>query len=237
MAIATPAQAQLEQALSIAKRSTAAAAAAQKQISDLDDAADSAVRDYQAVLQQIDNLKLFVDQQDIYLDGQKQDIDSLKNQLKSVEAVKRGMVPMMLKMAAKIEDSVNSDMPFKLKERRERLARMKASLADPNISPTEQYRQVLSVYKNEVAYGQGLASYEGAHPTKPDEKVDFLMVGRLALIYMSKDEQDLGYYDLANKEWKSMDTKHALEIRQAIRVANNEAAAEMVSAPAHGSVK
>ena len=231
LAVAMPAQAQLEQALRVAKGSTAAAAASQKKVETLDDAADTAVRDYRAVLQQIDNMKLFVDQQDIYLDGQKADIQSLHEQLSSVEAVKRGMVPMMFKMAAAIEDSVNSDMPFKLRERHARLDRMKASLADPSISPTEQYRQVLAVYKNEVAYGQGLSSYEGAHPKKPGVKVDYLMVGRLALMYMSKDEKDLGYYDMNSKSWKTMDAKRSVEVRHAMRVAKGESAAEMVSAP------
>ncbi len=237
LAVAMPAQAQLDQALRIAKGSTAAAAASQQRIDDLDDAADTAVRDYRAILQQIDNMKLFVDQQQIYLDGQKEEIKSLKKQLNSVDAVKRGMVPMMFRMAAEIEDSVNSDMPFKLRERRARLDRMKAALADPGISPTEQYRQVLSVYKNEVAYGQGLSSYEGPHPKKAGNKVDYLMVGRMALIYLSKDEKDLGYYDLATKTWKPLDKSWVERLRQAIRVAKGQGQPTMVLAPVHGVEK
>ncbi len=234
MAVAVPAQAQLEQALRIAKNSTAASAASQQRIEDADDAADSAARDYRAILQQIDNMKLFVDQQDIYLKGQAADIKSLNRQLGSVGAVKRGMVPMMLLMASKIEDSVNSDMPFKMKERQERLERMKHALADPSVTPTEQYRQVLAAFKNEVAYGQGLDSYEGPHPEKAGVKVDYLMYGRLALIYMTKDESDIGYYDMETKTWKQVDSGQVLNIRQAIRIANGEAAAQIVAAPMHG---
>ena len=235
LAVAVPAQAQLEQALRIAKSSTAASAASQQRIEQADDDAESMVRDYRAINQQIDNMKLFVDQQDIYLRGQAGDIESLNRQLGSVEAVKRGMVPMMLLMASKIEDSVNSDVPFKLRERKERLDRMKAALADPTVTPTEQYRQVLAAYKNEVAYGQGLDSYEGAHPEKSGVKVDFLMFGRLALVYMSKDEKDIGYYDLESKTWKPIDTGQALGIRKAIRIANGEAAAGIIYAPTSGA--
>lgn len=234
MAVAIPAQAQLEQALRIAKNSTAASAASQQRIESADDAADSAARDYRAVLQQIDNMKLFVDQQDIYLRGQAADIKSLNRQLGSVEAVKRGMVPMMLLMAAKIEDSVNADMPFKMLERQARLDRMKDALSDPSVTPTEQYRQVLAVFKNEVAYGQGLDSYEGPHPARAGVKVDYLMYGRLALIYMTKDEADIGYFDMETKTWKPVDTSQVLNIRQAIRIANGEAAAQIVKAPMLG---
>ncbi len=235
MAVAMPAQAQLEQALRIAQSSTAASAAAQRQVEKADDTAESASRDYRAVLQQIDNMKLFVDQQDIYLRGQAGDIEALQRQLGSVEQVKRGMVPMMLLMAAEIEHSVNTDMPFKKRERKERLARLKDTLADPSVTPTEQYRQVLAAYKNEVEYGKGMDSYEGAHPSKSGVKVDYLMFGRLSLIYMTKDETDLGYYSMAAGEWKSVDPSNALQVRQAIRIANGEAAPEIVYAPMYGA--
>ncbi|MCF6293758.1 MAG: DUF3450 domain-containing protein [Robiginitomaculum sp.] len=235
LAVAMPAQAQLEQALRVAQSSTAASAAAQRQVEQSDDTAESAARDYRAVLQQIDNMKLFVDQQDIYLRGQAGDIEALRGQLGSVEQVKRGMVPMMLLMAARIEDSVNADMPFKLRERKERLARLKETLGDPSITPTEQYRQVLAAYKNEVAYGQGMDSYEGAHPSKSGVKVDYLMFGRISLIYMTKDEKDLGYFDMADRTWKSVDSSNALQVRQAIRIANGEAAPEIVFAPVTGA--
>ncbi len=234
LAIAAPAQAQLEQALGIAKNSTAASAAAQLSVEQADDDADSMARDYRAVLQQIDNMKLFVDQQTIYLDGQEGDIVSLTEQLGSVEVVKRGMVPMMLRMAAEVEDSIKADMPFRLQERKDRVERMKAVLSDPSVTPTEQYRQVLAAFKNEVAYGAAIESYEGAHPTRPGVKVDYLMIGRLALVYMTKDEADLGSYDLESKTWKSIDTKEALGIRQAIRIANEEAAPKIVFAPMPG---
>ncbi len=235
MAVAMPAQAQLEQALGIAKNSTAASAASQLRVEQADDDADSMARDYRAILQQTDNMKLFFDQQNIYLEGQKGDIISLTEQLGSVEVVKRGMVPMMLRMAAEIEDSIKADMPFKLRERRERMERMKAVLADPTVTPTEQYRQVLAAYKNEVAYGAAIESYEGAHPTRSGVKVDYLMIGRLALIYMTKDEADLGAYDLASGEWRPVDTGQALGVRQAIRIANGEAAAQIVFAPMPGA--
>jgi hypothetical protein len=225
----------LEEALRTAKSSTAASAASQARVETNDDDADSMLREYRAVLQQIDNIQLFVDKQDIYLKSQAKEITSLNNQLGNVENIKRGMVPMMLRMTAAIEDSVNSDMPFLLNERQARLERLKAVLANPEVSPAEQYRQVLNTYKIEVSYGQGLASYEGAHPLKDGMKVDYLRYGRLALVYMTKDESDIGYYDLASKSWKQVPGNQSLSVRQAIRVANEEAAPEVVMAPMTGA--
>ena len=231
MAFAVPAHAQLDSALSAAKSSTAASAASQQRVEQMDDDADSMIREYRAVLQQKDNIALFVDQQDIYLRSQTAEIESLNRQLGTVEQIKQGMSPMMLKMAAALEDSVNADMPFRLAERKARVERIKNVLANPDVSPAEQYRQVLNGFKIEVTYGQGLDSYEGVHPTRPGNVVNFLRFGRTALLYISKDESEIARYNLATKSWDVLSGGEALALRKAIRVAKGEAAPEVVYAP------
>jgi len=183
-------------------------------VADADDAADSAIREYRAVLQQKDNIALFVDQQDIYLRSQTAEIDSLNNQLDTVEQIKQGMSPMMLKMAAALEDSVNADLPFRLA-----------------VSPAEQYRQVLNGFKIEVTYGQGLDSYEGVHPTRPGNVVNFLRFGRTALLFISKDETEIARYNLETKSWDPIDSNQAIPLRKAIRIAKGESAPDLVFAP------
>ena len=229
--MAAPASAQLESALTTAKSSTAASAASQQRVERLDDEADNSVREYRAVLQQTDNIALFVAQQDIFLQSQKAEIASLNRQLGTVEQIKQGMSPMMLKMAAEIEDSIEADMPFNLAERRARVQRMKDTLADPDVSPAEQYRQVLNAFKIEVSYGQGIDSYEGAHPTRPGNVVNFLRYGRVALVYMTKDESEIARYNLDTKSWDVLSGADGLSVRQAIRIARGEAAPGIVYAP------
>ena len=231
MAFAMPAHAQLDAALSAAKASTAASAASQQRVANADDAADSAIREYRAVLQQKDNIALFVDQQDIYLRSQTAEIDSLNNQLDTVEQIKQGMSPMMLKMAAALEDSINADLPFRLAERKARIERIKNVLADPDVSPAEQYRQVLNGFKIEVTYGQGLDSYEGVHPTRPGNVVNFLRFGRTALLFISKDETEIARYNLETKSWDPIDSNQAIPLRKAIRIAKGESAPDLVFAP------
>jgi len=229
--MAMPAQAQLESALKIAKASTAASAASQKRVEDADDAADTAAREYRAVLQQKDNIALFVAQQDIYLQSQKSEIQSLKRQLGTVESIKQGMAPMMLRMTVQLEDSIKADLPFNLNERNARMDNVKQVLSDPNVSPAEQYRRVLNAYKIEVSYGQGIDSYEGAHPTRPGNVVDFIRFGRTSLVYVSKDESDVAKYNLETGEWDQLKDVNALNMRQAIRIAKGEAAPGIVYAP------
>ncbi len=226
-----PAYAQLDSALAAATASTTSSAASQQRVESLDDEADTMVREFRAVLQQKDNIALFVAQQDIFLQSQTSEIDSLRRQLGTVEQIKQGMSPMMLKMAVAIQDAVNEDLPFNLAERQGRIDRMMAVLGDPDVSPAEQYRQVLNAFKIEVSYGQGIDSYEGTHPTRPGNVVNFLRFGRTALVYMTKDESEIARYDIGSKSWEVLSGADGLQMRQAIRVAKGEAAPEIVFAP------
>ena len=230
-AFTVPAQAQLDSALSVAKSSTAASAASQERVARSDDAADTAIREFRAVQQQIDNIKLFVDQQNIFLASQKSEISSLNNQLGTVEQIKQGMVPMMLRMTIALEDSIKSDVPFLMAERLDRIQRVKDALSNPDVSPAEQYRIVLNAFKIEVSYGQGLDSYEGAHPEKPGNVVNFLRFGRASFVYMTKDESEIKRFDTGTRSWEPVSASHALAMRKAIRVAKGEAAPDIVYAP------
>ena len=229
--MAVPAQAQLESALNAAKASTSASAASQRRVEEADDAADTAAREYRAVLQQKDNIALFVAQQDIYLQSQKSEIESLQRQLGTVESIKQGMAPMMLRMTAQLEDAISEDLPFNLNERTARIQDVKQVLSDPDVSPAEQYRRVLNAYKIEVSYGQGIDSYEGAHPTRPGNVVNFIRFGRTSLVYVSKDESEVAKYNLETGEWDVLAGADALAMRQAIRIARGEAAPGIVYAP------
>ena len=71
-----PAYAQLDSALAAATASTTSSAASQQRVESLDDEADTMVREFRAVLQQKDNIALFVAQQDIFLQSQTSEIDS-----------------------------------------------------------------------------------------------------------------------------------------------------------------
>ena len=231
LALAVPAQAQLESALQEAKSSTAAAAQAQRQIEELDDRADSATRDYAAALQQADNLRLFVDRQDIFLESQRSELDSLRRQIATVESIKQGVVPMMLRMVVELEDSVAADIPFKINERNARIADVKSIVSDPEVSPAEQYRRILNAYEIETNYGYQVESYEGAHPSRPGNVVNFVRFGRTSWVYVTKDESEVAVYDMASNSWTPVSGADSIALRQAIRVANEEAAPAIIYAP------
>ena len=195
----------------------------------------AAINEYKTILTQTDSTTLFLSKLDLDLKSQALKKNVLLEQIAKTPANRKAVIPMMLRMAAELERSVEEDMPFLLTQRREDIQNLKKILAAPDALPGEQYTQLLKAYKREVEYGKILHAYEGPHPNKAGQRVDFLGFGRIALLYMSKNEKDIGYYHLDESgkasSWKPLRTKNALAIRQAIRVARSEAAPELVLAP------
>ena len=70
-----------------------------------------------------------------------------------------------------------------------------------------------------------------AHPTKAGNVVNFIRFGRTSLVYISKDEKDIGIYNLSTKGWEPLEGADAIQLRQAIRIAKGESAPGLVFAP------
>ncbi len=231
VAFAPSASAQLDEALREARQSTQSSAASQQTVERLDDEAGDMQREYSALLQRKDSLDIFVKRQELYLESQTDEIASLREQLTTVEQTKQDLVPMMIRMAVALEEEIRKDYPFNVERRLGDVHRVMENLSDPSIPPVEQYRQILTAYQNEVTYGQGVNSYEGPHPEDAQRTVDFLRFGRVAFVYMTKEEDEIRFYDLGSNSWESVDSGLALQMRQAIRMAKGEATQGMVSVP------
>ena len=51
-------------------------------------------------------------------------------------------VPMLETLVDDLDMFIDADLPFRLEQRKDRVARLREYLVDPNISVTERYRQI-----------------------------------------------------------------------------------------------
>jgi hypothetical protein len=240
----TPALAQLDQTVTEAERSTAAAAASQTRIDRMADETGDLFREYRATLQRIDSQQLFVEQQRVFLRSQENEIEDLERQITEVGDVLRSLLPMQFEMIEELGIFVEADIPFLRPERLARVQRLSGYMDDPAIAPAERYRQIVEAFQLEADYGRFLDTWSapfvddplsGADPDPDAPTVDYLLIGRVGYIYMTQDESEMGIWNEESKSWDQIPGSFRLDIRRAIRMAREVTTPNVFMAPVRGA--
>ena len=170
--LAVPAQAQLRDALNTGEQATRRAEQVQEQINQLDDERTDMVREYRTLLQRRDAAELYAKQQALVVESQEQEIESLTEQLGSIDDITAQTVPMLLSMIEDLKAFVAADLPFKMEERQVRLDGLDAVMETPNVTPAEQYRLIMDAYQAEMEYGRTISTLTGRdqHRWQPGDR-------------------------------------------------------------------
>src|SRR5690606_58446 len=114
----------------------------------------------------------------------------------SVALIERQIVPMMTGMVDSLEAFIELDTPFLLKERQDRIARLRNMMVRSDVTAAEKFRQVVEAYQIENDYGRTIEAYKGTvNVNGNDQEVDFLRIGRVSLSYQSIGGQHTGAWD------------------------------------------
>lgn len=229
------AHAQLDTALQVARQSTQAGAQAQAQIDSLADQADNAEREYLALQEQIESQQVFLEQQRVFLRSQENELAALQSQLERVGSIERDLTPMLLEMYVALEDFIAQDLPFRMDERMDRLARIEEALGDAGISPAERYRLLLNAYEIEASYGRSLEAYtEEVDVDGTPQQAQILQIGRVALV-----REVAGNLEILTKDaqgWRPVPGGMANDFQRAVRIADEVTTPEVFPAPLPGPV-
>lgn len=229
------AQAQLDTALQVARQSTQAGAQAQAQIDSLADQADNAEREYLALQEQIESQQVFLEQQRVFLRSQENELAALQSQLERVGTIERDLTPMLLEMYVALEDFIAQDLPFRVEERTDRLARIEEALGDAGISPAERYRLLLNAYEIEASYGRSLEAYtEEVDVDGTPQQAQILQIGRVALIRQVAGNLEMLTRDEPN--WRPVPGGMVDDFQRAVRIADEVTTPEVFPAPLPGPV-
>jgi hypothetical protein len=231
------AQSQLTQAIRTAGQSTSAGAAAQARIDDIDDATSGVVGEYRAAIQEKETVALNVEQQKIFLRSQQNEIESIRSQIDRVDEVQDQLLPMMLRMIGSLEEFIESDVPFQLNERRDRIQKLKDLMEDTDQSPAERYRQIMNAYQIEVSYGNQTTSYsEDLVSNGSAHKVEFLRIGRVSLVYTETDGS-MHIWNKAKGAYEELPSSFKMDVSTATRIALEQKTPEVFPAALPGASK
>ena len=204
----------------------------QDRIDDIVDETNALQTEYSQVLKTVENLKVFNTLMERQIDRQEADISLLNDAIDEVEASRRQMTPLMVRMIEALDLFVETDAPFLLTERRTRVGMLYELLEREDVSVAEKFRKVLEAYQIENEYGRTIEAYKDSveHEGALLE-VDVLRIGRISLVYQTADLSATRMWDRNAKAWVDLEGPYRNQVRQGLRVANKLVAPDLLLLP------
>jgi len=220
----------LETSIAIEQEMNKASQATQRTVDTLEDQTLDMAQTYQLTLQSIDSIKRYNRSIEGYISRQEAEMDSIQTQMDGIDATERAVIPMMEDMIETLDQFVAMDMPFLKEERTERVKFLREMMLRADVSNSEKYRKILEAYQVENDYGTSVGAYEGTLEGE-DKTVDFLRVGRVALVWQSRDEQSRAYWDNTSRSWVPLGDEYRKSISEGIKMARGQANLDLVKLP------
>jgi hypothetical protein len=212
----------IDQALNIIDQQNQAAVSSQETITRLSNSTSSLFEEFKVENDNLESMLVLNAGLRKQVSIQEQQIATLQQSITDVAIVTQEMPFLMNKMLSSVEQFVEMDLPFQLDMRRERLQFARDAIDSPDVSIAEKFRQILVIYQNENNYGRTHSTYPTTLTLDGVERdVDMLRVGRIALVYQTKDRTMTGAWDAASGSWVELDAgAYRTPIQRAISVSS-----------------
>ncbi|HVN39774.1 MAG TPA: DUF3450 domain-containing protein [Myxococcota bacterium] len=205
--------------------------ASQDRIDKLDDETQKLLADYRKAVADTESYQTYAKQLEVQVASQNDEMTAINQQLQEVDTTSREVSPLMTRMLDTLEQFVALDVPFLAQERSDRVKTLKAMMDRADVTISEKYRRIVEAYQVEMDYGRTIEAYEGKLGEGPDARtVEFLRVGRVALLYQTLDRKETGYWDAEKKGWV-VDNHYRDAFEIGVGVAKKARAPEMLTVP------
>ena len=196
----------MEAVLEVGRENQELSASSQDRIDKTERQTDKIVNEYKVVSKQVEGLKLYNEQKRIQIQAQLDLMDKLDEQLIQVVVMQRQIPPLAQRMLESLETFISLDTPFRKAERQNRVDLVRASLAKPKVTASEQVRQVLEAYNIEAEYGRKIDTYEDT--LSDGTVVNILVIGRIGMFYQTKDERTSGRWNNDTNSWDELSSSY-----------------------------
>ena len=221
----------LDRAIELVLRLNEAAAQSQQRVEKLDDQAADLLSDYRSTQQRIETMQRYKAQVLQLVEKQRTQLADLRRQIDDAVNIGREITPLMLRMLDALDRFVDLDVPFLIKERKERVARLREMMDQPDVTEAEKFRRILEAYQIENEFGRTIETYQGGLGNDSDKIVNFLRIGRLALVYQSLDEREIGAWNQKERKWVPLESSYRSAIKKGIRIARRQAPPDLLFLP------
>ena len=222
----------LDSALNTQQKTDQASQRSQVKVDRLSDKTQELLGEYKSVIRQVEALTVYNRQLQRVVNAQQTEIDSMLAQIKTLDQTNIEITPLMLKMVDALDEFIKLDVPFQLKERRDRVARLRATMDSPNVTTSEKYRKILESYQIENDFGRTIEAYEASlGEGEKTRTYDFLRIGRVALMYQSLDGEETGLWNNDTRSWEVLPDSYRAGVNQGLKIARKQAPHNLIKLP------
>lgn len=222
----------LEPVVDAANEINQSARSSQLTVDKIADSTQERMQQYKQINRQIEGLEVYVQQLQRQLQSQQVEQNELSASIDEVSVVERQITPLMLRMIDSLDTFVALDVPFLNEERQARLASLEALMDRADVDVSEKFRRVMEAYQIEAEYGRTIEAYNGEMELAGQtQEVEFLRVGRTALIYKTRNGDSMGVWNQQQGEWQPLDGSYKTGIQEALRVARKQLAPDLLMLP------
>ena len=208
------------------------AEASQQKINKITDKIIDKVQQFKNLNRQIEDLQVYNALQRKQVANQEQQLADLNESIDQVSVIERKITPLMIKMIAGLEQFVELDVPFLQEERAERISTLKSMMDRADVAPSEKFRRVMEAYQVEMDYGKTLESYTGLQMINGQEReVEYLRVGRTALIYQTSDASLTGIWNNQTRQWEALSSDYRTQVTKGLRMAKKQLGPNLITLP------
>ncbi len=206
---------------------------AQKQVDSVADQTEKIVNDYRSVTKVVDGLRVYNALLQTQLDNQESEMNALTESISNVALIERQIIPLMIRMVDSLEGFIQLDTPFLMKERTGRIERLREAMERSDVSAAEKFRVVIEAYQIENDYGRTIEAYKGSTEINGNQlEVDFLRIGRVALLYQSVGGAHTGAWDSTTGAFVSLPPEtYKSQVSDGLKIARKQVAPDLLIVP------
>ncbi len=214
------------------KKINNSAVASQNKINAISDEIQTKLQQYKSTLKETEGLRVYNAQMNKQISNQAVEMNNINQSIDTVTVIERQITPLMLRMITALDDLIAADVPFLMDERNNRIAELEAMMDRADVTVSEKFRRILEAYQIEIDYGKTIEAYSGNIALNDQEQtVNFLRIGRIALIYQTRDQSQMGVWNVDDNRWDDLDSTYKVAVSKGLRMAQKQMAPDLLVVP------
>ena len=186
---------------------------------------------FRANLKEIDGLRIYNKLLELQVENQERVKVDLEQSIANVAIVNRQIVPVMTRMIDSLEQFISLDVPFLNQERTDRVEALKELMSRQDVTVAEKFRKVTEAYQIENDYGRTIETYKDTLDLDGAIlELDFLRIGRIALMYQSVDGKISGVWNQDTQSWDDASSQRN-QIKLGLSIAKKQVPPDLVILP------